>query len=559
MSVNLWSLFEHVAVAAPDREAIVWRDQRLSYESVARKARQLGNVLAEYGFGVQRERSAIAEWEAGQDTVGLYLLNGPEYLIGTLGAYAARTAAYNVNYRYVAEELTYLLDDADTAALIYHARFAPVLETVIPRLRRRPVLLQVADESGIGLLDGAADFEQVLAAASEQLAVTGQSPDDLYVVYTGGTTGMPKGTLWRQADLFDAVLQRPGVIVRDLDGLASLAVAKGAGYRLLPNAPFMHGAAHWLGLRAITSGGTVVINGVVDHLDPKDMWQLVERERVTVTLMAGEAMVRPLVAELEMGSYDVSSLTAVVVGGAMTSPETKSRLLKLLPAGATVVDSAGASETGAVITSVSTREKTAELAVFTPGPTAAVLDAGRTLVLAPGTGEIGWFATHRSIPLGYLGDERKTRETFPVVDGTRWSVPGDRARRRADGSIELLGRDSVTINSGGEKIFAEEVEQAVIAHPAVADVVVVGRASERWGHEVVAVIALHSEATDDDLRAVAGVRIARYKLPKHFVRVASVLRSPSGKADYRWAKSIADHALGNEATLPGYDLHESRI
>ena len=307
----------------------------------------------------------------------------------------------------------------------------------------------------------------------------------------------------------------------------------------MPNAPFMHGAAHWLGVRALTSGGTVLVNGVVDHLDPVDTWRLVERERATAMLMVGEAMARPLVAELEAGSYDVSTLTAVIVGGAITSPETKTRLLELLPPGAMIADSAGASETGGAITSVSTKGATAELAVFTPGPLAAVLDAERTRVLQAGEDEVGWFATHGPVPLGYLGDERKTRDTFPIVNGERWSVPGDRARHRADGTVELLGRDSVTINSGGEKVYAEEVEQALLHHPAVVDVVVVGRPSERWGQEVVAVVALDAEVADDELRDAAGAHIARYKLPKGFVRVDTVLRSPAGKADYRWARDIA--------------------
>ena len=284
------------------------------------------------------------------------------------------------------------------------------------------------------------------------------------MLYTGGTTGMPKGTLWRQADIFDAVVRLPGVTSNDLDELAAIAAASGAQQRFVPNAPFMHGAAHWLGVRALTSGGTVLVNSVVDHLDPADTWRLVERERATAMLMVGEAMARPLVAELAAGSYDVATMTAVIVGGAITSPETKTRLLELLPAGAMIADSAGASETGGAITSVSTRGSTAELAVFTPGPLAAVLDAERTRVLSPGEDEVGWFATHGPVPLGYLGDERTTRDTFPVVGGERWSVPGDRARHRADGTVELLGRDSVTINSGGEKIYAEEVEQALLRH-----------------------------------------------------------------------------------------------
>ncbi len=209
VGVNLWTLFERVAAAVPDREAIIWREQRLTYAAVADQARRLASVLAAHGLGVNAERSALAHWESGQDTVGLYLLNGPEYLVGTFGAYAARTAAFNVNYRYVAEELAYLLADADAGALVYHGRFAPVLAVVLPRLRRRPLLLQLADDSGAGLLDGALDYDAALAGASSAAPALDHAPDDLYVLYTGGTTGMPKGTLWRQADIFDAVFRPP--------------------------------------------------------------------------------------------------------------------------------------------------------------------------------------------------------------------------------------------------------------------------------------------------------------------------------------------------------------
>ena len=269
----------------------------------------------------------------------------------------------------------------------------------------------------------------------------------------------------------------------------------------------MHGAAHWLGVRALLSGGTVLINGVVDHLDPADTWRLVERERATAMLLVGEAMARPMVNELAAGTYDVSSADGRHRRrGDHLAGDQDPPARRCCPPGAMVADSAGASETGGAISSVSTAGATAELAVFTPGPNVAVLDAERTRVLSAGEDETGWFATHGAVPLGYLGDERKTRDTFPVVDGERWSVPGDRARLRADGTVELLGRDSVTINSGGEKVFAEEVEQALIGHPAVADVVVVGRPSERWGQEVVAVVSFnpgHDTVTDDELRAAA--------------------------------------------------------
>ena len=537
---NLWTLFEAVAEAVPDRDAIVWRQRRSSYRTVHDRARRLAAVLTIHGLGVRADRSDLSAWEAGQDLVGLYLLNGPEFLEANLGGYAARTAPFNVNYRYVADELAYLLDDAGAAAVVYHARFAPVLAEVLPRLRRTPLLLQVADESGEALLPDALDYEQALAQADPGIVPDRHSPDDLYVLYTGGTTGMPKGTLWRQADIWMSALGGD-LLGADLDVEAmAAAAAAGPEQRTLPNAPFMHGAAQWVALRALLTGGTVVVNGIVDRLDPVDVWQTIGRERVGATLFVGEAFARPLIAELERGTYDTSSLALIAVGGAVTSPETKTRVLAQIPQ-VLIADLAGSSETGSALSQLSTAGSKPEAGVFAPNPDVAVLDVDLSRRLEPGEDSIGWFAKAGRIPLGYLGDQAKTERTFPPVDGRRWSVPGDRARLRQDGMVELLGRDSVTINSGGEKIFAEEVEAAILTHPAVLDAIVVGRPSERWGQEVVAVVQITGDvaASDDDIINAASARIARYKLPKAVVRVPLVIRSPAGKADYSWARRVA--------------------
>ncbi len=538
---NLWTLFDAIANAVPDRDAIVWRQRHSSYRAVHDRARRLAAVLTTHGLGARAERSDLSAWEAGQDLVGLYLLNGPEFLEANLGGYGARTAPFNVNYRYVADELAYLLDDARAAAIVYHARFAPTLDDVLPRLKQTPLLLQVADESGEALLPDALDYEQALAAADPGVIPDRHSPDDLYVLYTGGTTGMPKGTLWRQADIWMAALGGE-MMGADLDVEAmAAAAATGPEQRTLPNAPFMHGAAQWVALRSLLTGGTVVVNGIVDRLDPVDVWQTIERERVGATLFVGEAFARPLIAELERATYDTSSLALIAVGGAVTSPETKTRVLAQIPQ-VLIADLAGSSETGSALSQVSTAGSKPEAGIFAPGIDVAVLDVDMTRRLDPGEDSIGWFAKGGRIPLGYLGDQAKTERTFPTVDGRRWSVPGDRARLRLDGMVELLGRDSVTINSGGEKIFAEEVEAAVLSHPAVLDAIVVGRPSERWGQEVVAVVQITdgaTGATDDDIIKAAAARIARYKLPKSVVRVPLVVRSPAGKADYSWARQVA--------------------
>jgi fatty-acyl-CoA synthase len=536
---NIWTVFDAVAGAVPDRPALTWRGNVTTYAELADRSRRFANVLGSHEIGLHRERDELAGWESGQDLVGMYMLNGPEFLEVNLGGYGARAAPFNVNYRYVAEELAYLLNDAGAAAVVYHSRFAPTLRSVLERLHRAPLLVQVADDSGEALLDGAVDYEEALASASPELSLD-HSPDDLYVLYTGGTTGMPKGTLWRQADIWAASLGGPR-LGEDIDA-AGIAVhgAQAAAGRFLPNAPFMHGAAQWLSLACLNCGDTVVINDVVDHLDPKEVWTTIERERVDSTLMVGDAFARPLLDELESGSYDASSLKIVIVGGAFTSPEAKARLLEAIPH-ALIVDAAGASETGSALTSISSAASKADLGVFMPGPTVRVLNEERNAYMPPGDESVGWFAKSGRIPLGYLGDKAKTAATFGTVDGLRYVVVGDRARLRADGMVELLGRDSVTINSGGEKIFAEEVEQAILNHPDVVDVVVTGRPSERWGNEVVAVIELRegAEPSDEAILSTTAERIARYKLPKAIVRVEKVLRSPAGKADYKWAQQQA--------------------
>ncbi|MGH9045726.1 MAG: acyl-CoA synthetase [Acidimicrobiales bacterium] len=544
MGHNHGEVFTAVARALPDRECIVFRDRRLSFADVADRSTRLANLLLDHGLSIHRERAELKGWESGQDLVGLYLHNGNEYIEGTLGATMARAASFNVNYRYIEAELAYLFTDASASALIYHAAFASTLAAALERIERRPVLLQVADESGNPLLDGAVDYEEALAAASDAPVKTRPSTDDLYVLYTGGTTGHPKGTLWRQADIFDTTL---GALVAaggaDISTMESLVegVARSDERRALPAPPLMHGAGQWVALGTVLGGGTLVIPDVVTHLDAVSILDVIERERVNLLAIVGDAFARPLCDELERRPRDMTSLVAIVSGGAAISVGAKARLLELLPA-TLIVDSGGASETGPQLSNVSASGGEPTSGLFMPSLSTYVLDEDRHEVLPAGHDGIGWLAHDGPIPLGYLGDEAKTNATFPTVEGRRMAVPGDRARLRADGLIELVGRESMTINSGGEKIFAEEVEQALMAHPDVQDVLVVGRSSDRWGQEVVAVVQLAPGASvsDEALKATAGERIARYKVPKDFVRVDLVERTPTGKPDYPWAKQMAE-------------------
>jgi 3-oxocholest-4-en-26-oate---CoA ligase len=540
---NVAALHEAIASAVPERECVVAGGVRRTWADFTDRTRRLAGVFTEAGLGWRNASGDLAPWESPHDHVALYLHNGHEYLEGMLGAWKARAAAINVNYRYVAAELAYVLRDSRAAAVIYHGVFASTLGQVLPELPHVRLLLQVDDGSGADLLPGARRYDDAIAATDP--IVPGDvdrrhlDPGDRYILYTGGTTGMPKGTLWRQGDFLATALGVTGT-ERSIVGRARSR----AGLRTLPSAPFMHGAAHWNAISAWISGGTVIVQDDPTRLDPADVLRTCERERVSALQIVGDPFARPLLDELAAHDYDLSALRFLLSGGAVLSGPVKQRLVDLLP-GLRIVDVLGSSETG--------RQAVADLAGqggqalqgrggFRPERTTVVLSADRSRQLTPGDDEVGWLAQAGRVPLGYLGDPDKTRATFPVVDGVRHAVAGDRVRLLADGTIDLLGRDSVTINTGGEKVFAEEVEQVLTAHPAVADAVVAGRPSERWGNEVVAVLSARAGIAvppDDELRAHCRASLAGYKVPKSFRWVGAVQRSPAGKPDYAWARTVA--------------------
>jgi acyl-CoA synthetase (AMP-forming)/AMP-acid ligase II len=545
---NLSKAFDTMVEFMPDRECIVWKERRFTYAQVAERARRLASYLHAQGLGVQREREdGLAGHESGQDHVALAMYNGNEYLEGMLGSYRARLGAFNVNYRYVGEELRYLLNDAQPKAIIFHSSLAPIMSEVLPTLKETPaVLLQVTDDSGHSLLPGAVDYEEALASGDPAGPPVEPSPDDLYILYTGGTTGMPKGVLWRQHDIFMAAMggRKVGTweIVVSYEDL-KVRLADSFPLKLLILPPLMHGAAQWAAFMLMAQGATLIFPDDPRRVDPDDVWRTVEREKVNTMTIVGDAVLRPLVMQLDKADYDLSSLFAVGNGGAALTPAVRELALARLP-NLMISDSGGSSETGAQMFVVRSDENKA--GNFEPGPGTVVVDAELNHVLEPGHEGMGWLAQTGNIPLGYLGDADKTARTFPVIEGVRYSIPGDRARHLADGQMELLGRDSVTVNSGGEKIFVEEVERAIAGHPAVADVTVIGRPSERWGQEVVAVVQLAEgeSATAESIVEHASAHIARYKLPKDVVFVPLIQRSPSGKADYRWA---AEQALAATA------------
>ena len=516
---NLAELFETVAAAVPEREAVVHDERRLTYAELDERAARLAGVLADAGVG------------AG-DHVGLHLWNGTEYLEGMLAAFKLRAVPININYRYVADELRYLFDDADLVALVHEPAFADlVAEARTDRLTYT--------------LARGADYEAALSARPPIEATDGRSGEDRYILYTGGTTGPPKGVVWRHEDIFFAALGGGGD--PPITSPVELAERAPRGRtRLLPACPFMHGSAHWMGLSTLFRGGTVVIDPS-PTFDPPRVWDVVAEERVTFLVIVGDAFARPLLESLEDdGDRDLSSLTVILSGGAVLSPTVKDALLARLP-GCMVVDGFGASETGGQGQMVAVPRAAGTNPRFTMDPATTVLD-DELRPVAPGSGIVGRLARRGRIPLGYHKDPERTAATFPVVDGVRWSVPGALATVEEDGTVTVLGRGSVSINTGGEKVHPEEVEASLKAHPSVFDAVVVGVPDERWGQRVAAVVQLRPGAAVPSVDDVAGhVRrsLAGYKVPRSVVVVDEVVRSPAGKADYRWALETATASLAD--------------
>ncbi len=538
---NLALIHEAIAEKIPEREAIVFRNRRFSWRELTDRTRRLADLLRSFGIGCHTERSNLENWESGQDHVGLYLRNGNEYLEGMLGAFKARAVPFNINYRYVDDELIGLLVDADARALIFHASFAPVLDRIRGRLPKLELLIQVPDDSAEPLLSGALDFEQALATARPSRPAPDLSPDDLYILYTGGTTGMPKAVLWRQEDIFHSALYSGDVA--SLEDVVARALTEGP--RVLTAPPFMHGAAHWVAFNMWFVGGTVIVPSNVLRLDPADVWSTIERERATALCIVGDAFGRPLADELRTGDYDVSRLRLITSGGAILTAALKRELLDLIP-GMRILDALGSSEAGTQASQYTQKSDVATTGDFAMKPENLVLNADLSGIAAPGSSELGWAARRGRVPLGYLKDPRKTAETFPLVDGVRYAVPGDRARVAADGSLQLLGRDSVTINTGGEKVFAEEVERALKHHPSVYDAIVVPTPHERWGQEVTALVVVREGDTLSAGALIESSRdlIAAFKLPRRVIFLGEIVRAPSGKPDYRWAKSRALEASG---------------
>ncbi|MFI6321005.1 AMP-binding protein [Nonomuraea sp. NPDC050556] len=514
---DLATLHEAIAEELADQPCVI-AERTFTWRETTERTRRLAAVLRAHGLGRRRPGAATPAWETGQDHLGVYLHNGSEYLESVLGAHKASLAPFNINYRYTSDELAYLLRDARADALVYGERFTPVLAEALTGLDHRPLLLCVADGSGHPLLDGAIDYEVALAAADPADGVPETSADDRHLLYTGGTTGMPRGVIWRVGDMLSGPM-----------GVREGRLSRG---RALPAPPLMHGAGIGFAFGGWLGGATVVIQPNPERFDAATLWETVERQGVTSLMIVGDAFGTPLVEDLERSARKLPELRLIVNSGAVLREETKARLRELLPH-VRLADVLGSSETG-----LHARRGSGGGNRFESRGNAIVLDETRTRLLVPGEPEVGWLAQGGSIPLGYLGDPEKTAATFVTVDGRRFSVPGERARLLADG-IEFLGRDATTINTGGEKVFAEEVEAVLRAVPGVLDALVVGRPSERWGQEIVALYHPSEEgvAAAELARGCREV-LAGYKVPKAFVRVDEVRRQANGKVDYAWARQM---------------------
>jgi 3-oxocholest-4-en-26-oate---CoA ligase len=528
MEFNLADLYEIVADAVPDRPALVAGDRRLTYARLDERANRFAHHLLDHGV-------------APGDKVAIYSWDRAEWVEAMLGTYKARAVPVNVNYRYVAAEARYILDNSDAVVVVHERAFSPILDAIradLPKLRHTVVLEDGSDEG-----TDAVPYEDALAAASPARDFDPRSSDDVYLLYTGGTTGVPKGVTWRAEDIFFAALGGGGFgqpPITKPEELADRIRAEDARAIPMVNAPMMHGGGQWMAFINLYGGGTIVLN-CDRHFDPDRIWRTVERERCNSVMVVGDAMGRPLAEALAApgAAYDTSSVMVVGSGGAILSPAVKDQLRAQLP-NAMVMDSFGASETGAA-GSVFDTQGPAAGPRFTMGEFMTVLDDDLRPV-EPGSGVVGLLARRGHIPLGYYKDDEKTAATFvTAADGARWVVPGDFARVEADGTITLLGRGSVCINSGGEKVYPEEVEAALKSHPDVFDAVVVGVADDRYVERVAAIVQPRpgAEPSLEDLQDHARDKLAGYKLPRQLVLAGEIPRTPVGKPDYRAAKKLA--------------------
>jgi 3-oxocholest-4-en-26-oate---CoA ligase len=529
---TIGDVVDAIADVIPDRTMTVCGGRTTSYGDMAARTRWLANCLSDRGFGAHRERGELENWECGQDRVALIMYNDryPELVLGCL---KARTIPVNVNHHYTPREVAELLDYVKPRAIVYHRALGAKFADVLP-CDSADLMIAVDDGSEAPPLPGSVTLEDALAQGDPDRRIVG-SPDDLIMYCTGGTTGRPKGVLWRQSDSYVSSMvgadHSSAVDIHD-------KVRRNEGAPWFAVSPLMHAAGLWTVFSGALAGLPVVLYDDRAKFNPAAVWETAERERVGLMTMVGDAYAAPLIEELNRKSYELSSLYAIGTGGAATNPRHVSALLEKLPQ-LTIINGYGSSETGNVGFGHNQRGSHRETFDLREGGTVASDDLTR--FVEPGEPEVGWVVRTGRIPLGYFDDAEATRKTFPVVGGQRAVVSGDRASLEADGTLRLFGRDSLVVNTGGEKVFVEEVEAVLRGVPGVADALVVGRDSERWGQELVALVepGPGAELVGEVLGAACTEQLARFKAPKEYIFVEKVRRLGNGKADYRWAKREA--------------------
>ena len=534
MAFNIADLFEHTADVVPDRIAVVDGDVQLSYAELDARANRIGHHLAAQGVGPA-------------DHVGIYAQNSHQWLEAMLGCLKIRAVPINVNYRYVEDELSYLIGNAELVACVFDQEYASRLAAVADRSPKLTTFVHIEDDSGADTsVLGSVAFEAAVAGGSPERDFGERSADDIYVIYTGGTTGMPKGVMWRHEDIFFALGQGidalTGERVESEYTRAEQAAASETGLVFCVIPPLMHGAAQIATLSQWFLGSTLVL---VRKFDPEGVWDLFERHGVNSVIITGDAMARPLMDALEANPdrWDLSALISLSSSAALFSQSLKDKYLEHFP-NLVLTDSIGSTESG--FNGLTYASKGAKAAAGGPTVTAGrdVVILDENLEIIPeGDTRVGKLGRGGNIPLGYFNDEKKTAETFVIAsDGRRYAVSGDSAQWAGEGRMTMLGRGSVSINTGGEKVFPEEVEQALKAHPAVFDCTVIGVPDERWGQRVAAVIQVTEgqTCTLEELVEHSRSYIAGYKVPRELHVVDQIVRSPSGKPDYRWAKSLAE-------------------
>jgi acyl-CoA synthetase (AMP-forming)/AMP-acid ligase II len=539
VAYNIADLFEHAVDRTPDRTALICGGRKATFAQLEERANRLAHHLADQGIGQGSH-------------IGVYSRNSIEAVETMLAAYKLRAVAINVNYRYVPAELRYLFDNADLTALVHERRYSDFVAEVLPDIPDLRHVLVVDDGSDADYSPyGGIEYESAVDSGDPGRDFPERSSDDLYLLYTGGTTGKPKGVMWRQEDVWrvlgGGIDFVTGERVPD-EWSQSRQGAENGGLIRLPAAPLIHGAAQWATFGNLFACSTVVY---VPQFDAYDVWRAVEEHGVNVLAIVGDAMARPLIEEYQKGGHDASSLVAISSTAALFSRTVREQYVRTLP-NVVITDAIGSSETGFSGIGMVTADDTTSAGprVKADADTTVLAEDGREV--APGSGEVGTLARSGHVPVGYYKDPEKTRSVFREVDGKRYVLPGDFARVEEDGTITLLGRGNISINTGGEKVFPEEVEDALKAHPDVFDTLVIGVPDERLGQRVAALVQPRPGATPTlpELDAWVRKEIAGYKVPRTLWLVDQIGRSPSGKPDYPWARSYAEEHPADATSQP---------